>query len=348
MPYRLTSADAAERATLTHDLRSFAETLPAPISYVDRELLYRFNNHACEDWFGIPAAQIAGRSVDQVPALASYAGVRGHALRALAGEVVRFETVLPGRGHVDVSYIPDMRDGEARGYFAHMSGRRPDPEAVMSELLAGMGHDLRTPLNAVVGLSELLYDGSCGGLTDEQRECVGDILNSGRQLARLINAVIDLARFEAGHDRFEPAPADAVALAQETVDSFREAAAQRRITLSVDADPQLAAVCIDVRKFREILSHFLFAALKNAAEEGWVTVGLTAESRSMRIEVSRDGPGIPPEPGYGENRGGAGLGLILARRYVETQGGTCGIEAGPGGGSGFWAVIPRQLTSEAS
>jgi PAS domain S-box-containing protein len=224
-----------------------------------------------------------------------------------------------------------------------------------SEFLANMSHELRTPLNAIIGFAELLHDERVGGLGDEQREFVGDILSSGRHLLTLINDILDLAKVEAGKMEFHPEPVDLTTFVDEVTSVLRAMVAKKRIHLETHVDPDVASVVLDPIKLKQVLYNYLSNAIKFTPDEGRVTLRLLPEGEhEFRVEVEDTGVGIRPEDvgklftefaqldaSSAKKHGGTGLGLVLTKRIVEAQDGRVGVRSVLGKGSVFSAVLPR-------
>jgi signal transduction histidine kinase/CheY-like chemotaxis protein len=224
-----------------------------------------------------------------------------------------------------------------------------------SEFLANMSHELRTPLNAIIGFAELMHDGKVGPVSADQREFLGDILNSSRHLLQLINDVLDLSKVEAGRIELRPERVDLGKVVGEVRDILRSLAASKRITLAVAIAPEVAEVTLDPAKLKQILYNYLSNALKFTREGGRVSVRVSPEGpEAFRLEVEDDGIGIAPadaprlfvefqqlDASTAKKYAGTGLGLALTRRIVEAQGGRVGVRSRPGEGSVFFAVLPR-------
>ena len=223
-----------------------------------------------------------------------------------------------------------------------------------TEFLANMSHELRSPLNGIIGFSELVHDGRLGPVGDRQKECVGRILGSARHLLRLINDMLDLAKIEAGKLTFQPERVSISRLVAEACDSLAALAGEKRIHLDYQIYPQIEAE-VDPARFKQILYNYLSNAIKFTPEEGRVTVRVKAEgSEEFRIEVTDSGIGISNEEmaelftdfhqldsGKAKRFQGTGLGLALTRHVVEAQGGRVGVRSVLGEGSTFFAVLPR-------
>jgi len=231
----------------------------------------------------------------------------------------------------------------------------------LGDFLAATAHDLRTPLNSIIGFAELLVDGRVPAGSPEYKEFTGDILAGGRHLLQLINDILDLAKIEAGKLEFRPQPMGVEATIAQVTKLLRTMARQKRITITVEAGPPIGVVELDPLRFTQVLNNFVSNALKFTPEGGRVVIRATDEPpASFRIEVEDSGIGIAPEQlarlfldyeqlddGAGRVQG-TGLGLALTRRLVEAQGGTVGVRSTPGAGSAFFAILPRKAPAPAT
>ena len=222
-----------------------------------------------------------------------------------------------------------------------------------SEFLANMSHELRSPLNGIIGFSELLFDGRLGELTGAQKDCVGRILNGSRHLLRLISDLLDLARIEAGRLTLAPERVAVTRLVAETCESVATIAAEKQIHVEYQLYPEIEAV-IDPARLKQVVYNYLSNALKFTPEGGRVIVKVRPEGRSeFRVAVTDTGPGIADaeigklftafhqlDSGRSKQFQGTGLGLALTRRIVDQQGGRVGVRSSPGVGSTFFAVLP--------
>ncbi len=228
-----------------------------------------------------------------------------------------------------------------------------------SGFLANMSHELRTPLNAIIGLSELLFDGKLGPVSVEQRDFLGNILSSSQHLLQLVNDVLDLANLEAAGLELQPepvAPAAIAAMAEEIRDILRQQAARKNIAMTIEIGENLGEVVIDPARLRQVLYNFVSNALKFTPDGGRVAIRLRSEKgEGFRLEVEDTGIGVKAadmerifvdfeqlDGGTAKQYQGVGVGLALARRIVEAQGGRVGLTSVPGRGSTFYAVLPRR------
>src|SRR5262249_34120295 len=199
-----------------------------------------------------------------------------------------------------------------------------------SEFLANMSHELRTPLNAVIGFSEVLLDRMFGELNDKQAEYLQDILSSGRHLLSLINDILDLSKIEAGHMELELSSVDLPMAFDNALTLVRERAGRHGIALGLDLDPAVGQIVGDERKIKQVLLNLLSNAVKFTPEGGRVTIGAAKNDGRVEISVRDTGIGIAAEDqqaifeefrqvgtDYARKREGTGLGLALAKRFVE-------------------------------
>jgi hemerythrin-like metal-binding protein/PAS domain S-box-containing protein len=241
-----------------------------------------------------------------------------------------------------------------------------------SDFLASMSHELRTPLNAIIGFSEILEDCTFGDLNAKQTRHVGNVLTAGRHLLSLINDILDLSKVEAGKMELELSAVPVKALLEEALVMVREKALQHRLDLTLAA-PDDVVVTADERKLKQILFNLLSNAMKFTPDGGRVTVSARVceqlpvisdpssvtsspppSTLTLVVAVSDSGIGIGPEDrarlfqpflqldsSSTRKQEGTGLGLALARRFVELHGGRIWVESeGEGRGSTFSFAIP--------
>jgi signal transduction histidine kinase len=223
-----------------------------------------------------------------------------------------------------------------------------------------MSHELRTPLNAVIGFSEVLQARMFGPLNDKQAEYVDDILQSGRHLLSLINDILDLSKIEAGRAELQPSTFDVAGAIDNAMVLTKERAVRRGLRLERNLAPDLGAVQADERKVKQVLINLLSNAVKFTPEGGTITVSGTRGPAAITLAVHDTGIGIAPEDqalifeefrqvgnDYTRKQEGTGLGLALARRFVELHGGRLSVESTPGRGSTFSFTLPQDATAPA-
>jgi PAS domain S-box-containing protein len=218
-----------------------------------------------------------------------------------------------------------------------------------SEFLSRMSHDLRTPLNAVLGFAQLLKAELEEGAPTVHGGAVNEILSAGRHLLDLINEVLDLSSIDAGRARLRIEAVSPCALVAECVAMVRHLAEQRRVTV-VACPPELETpdVLADPTRLKQVLMNLLTNAVKYNRPGGRVEISVVpAGNGHLRIQVADTGPGIPPEcqaevfepfhrlPQDAGRVEGSGLGLAIAKHLVENMGGAIGLVSESGTGCRF-------------
>jgi signal transduction histidine kinase len=224
-----------------------------------------------------------------------------------------------------------------------------------SEFLANMSHELRTPLNAIIGFSEVLEARMFGELNAKQVEYVHDIHSSGRHLLSLINDILDLSKIEAGKVVLEPARFHLGNAMEGALTLLRERATRHAIELTMQVDERLGEIVGDERKVRQVLLNLLSNAVKFTPDGGRVDVRAGLVDGVVEVSVTDTGIGIAPQDQeaifeefrqVGDNalhkREGTGLGLTLARKFIELHGGRIRVQSELGKGSTFTFSLPLQ------
>lgn len=223
-------------------------------------------------------------------------------------------------------------------------------EKAKSMFFSIVSHDIRTPLNAILGYSELLQDGI--NSPAERSEALKSIRASGTTLLQLVNDVLDLAKMDSGKMTFHPEPVDLTGLTDEVFASFRMAASAKGLEL-INKTADAPTVLLDEHRFRQILFNLIGNAVK-FTKKGSVTVSASYSEKTLEVAVSDTGCGIAPDmltrildpfvqvhdPSHSADRArGTGLGLSICNRLVESMGGKLVVESELGKGSSFKARI---------
>jgi signal transduction histidine kinase len=220
-----------------------------------------------------------------------------------------------------------------------------------------VSHDIRTPLNAILGYSELLQF----GISDkaEREEALKAIRSSGTTLLQLVNDVLDLSKIDSGELVLQPRPMRLSALVDEVFASFCMAAAKKGVALE-NMTGSVPMVLLDEHRFRQILFNLVGNAVK-FTDGGKVSVAASCSGSGIEVFVSDTGCGIPSgflnrifdpfvqaqDPSHSADRtGGTGLGLSICKRLVEAMDGSLDVESELGKGSTFRVRIPGVVASE--
>jgi signal transduction histidine kinase len=224
-----------------------------------------------------------------------------------------------------------------------------------SEFLANMSHELRTPLNAIIGFSELLQQQLYGELNERQLQYVDDVLQAGRHLLSLINDILDLSKVEAGRMELELEEVSLAEVLQTGVRMHAERAARAGVKLALESDGGGITLYADERKLRQVVFNLLSNAVKFTPRDGTISVVAGAADGVVKVAVRDTGPGIASDDqslifeefrqAGDQGDEGTGLGLPLARKFVELHGGRLWVESEVGRGSTFLFTIPTGARS---
>ena len=224
-----------------------------------------------------------------------------------------------------------------------------------SDFLAGMSHEFRTPLNAIIGFSELMSTGLAGQLTDKQLEYINDILTSGQHLLSLVNDILDLSKVEAGKMELEMNEFDVKKVVKTSAALFKEQAYKQGLHMTVEIAEGLETIIGDERKIKQVLFNLLSNAVKFTPNGGSIRVEATLpdDKDFVTFSVSDTGIGISADDQnklfapfqqldttLTRKHKGTGLGLNLCKKFVELHGGKIWVESGAGKGSNFIFIIP--------
>ena len=350
-------------------LKVITDSVPALISYVDRDLVYRFVNSAYTEWFGLGAAEILGRTMHEVLGEQAWAVVGPRMRAALAGDAVDFEAEAPyahgGARWIHASYTPHRHPTEGVigvvVMVADISARRHAEEALRDadrrkdEFLAILAHELRNPLAPIRTGLEVLKLGS------DKPEVVGRVRpmldRQVSHMVRLIDDLLDVSRITSGKIELQRHYVPLTELVGNAVDANAAALDAGGIELTVAIPEEPCLLDVDPTRFVQVLSNVLHNATKYTPRGGRIAIDGVCRregaSRSLELRISDSGAGIPIDllprvfdlfvQGTDNEaaKGGLGIGLALARQLVELHGGR--IEAfseGRGSGSTFTIRMP--------
>ncbi len=221
-----------------------------------------------------------------------------------------------------------------------------------SRLLANVAHEIKSPVGGVIGIGELWKSGQLGPVSQTQTEMAEMLVKTARQVEALAHDLLDVARAESGAVKVELRPTDVPGL----LDDVRRATVLRpeaqaiRFELVNEGDGLVALA--DSQRLAQVVGNLTSNAVKYGGAGGVVTLRARRIHDGVRIEVADRGPGLSPEKQaqlfepfnrLGLERSaveGHGIGLALAKRLVELQGGAIGVDSTPGEGATFWVELP--------
>jgi signal transduction histidine kinase len=224
------------------------------------------------------------------------------------------------------------------------------------EFLANTSHELRTPINGIIGIVESMIDGATGEMTDEQKYNLAIVSNSGKRLSNLVNDILDFTKLKNKEIVLQIKPVDLKTIVDTVLVLSKPLIKGKELALANEIDASFTAVAADENRIQQILYNLIGNAIK-FTESGSVTVSASVNGAMAEISVSDTGIGIPAdvlgrifesfEQGDGSTErefGGTGLGLSITKKMVELHGGTISVRSEPGRGSTFTFTLPRAET----
>jgi heavy metal sensor kinase len=298
------------------------------------------------------------------------AGLLGLALSALLAFVITRSVARPLQQVAAAADAIAQGDLEARApvagpeevqalacSFNEMSRQVEASRLAQRDLVANVAHDLRTPLTSVEGFAQALVDGTAA-TPAAQRQAAAAIYEEAGRMRRMVNQLLDLARFEAGQIQVERAPVDLAALARKRARVWEPQAKEAGITLRVEVSGA-PVVAGDEGRLIQLLDNLLSNALRYTKAGGRVTVSVASTPPEVVLAVADTGEGIPPEAleriferfyRGDPSRGGesTGLGLAIVREIVRAHGGTIQAESVVDVGSKFTVRFPAGVAGPSS
>jgi signal transduction histidine kinase len=214
-----------------------------------------------------------------------------------------------------------------------------------SEFLANLNHDIRSPLNGIIGYCELLILEEGSRLSPNGQRDLGMVKKSAQTLLTLINDVLELIRIQAGRTEVMPELVNFKALAEECTDTVRENLEGKALELSTSLAEQVYLLRTDELKLRQVLLHLLSHAASTTAA-GKVSLTACAEGREALFSVEDTGGGLPEDQlpflfdARGRKEGTNALGLVLARELTRVLGGSLSARSTLGQGTSFTVRLP--------
>lgn len=252
----------------------------------------------------------------------------------------------------------DARAQAQSGYLADLARRLDQASAgidsAKTTLLRTMGHELKTPLNAILGFSDLMTTLADNLSPDQIREYAGLINQGGANLLKMINQIMDLTKISAGRYDLRRAPMDAGGVMWLTRDVFNARAAARGITIDAGRCPIGLLADADESVVTAMAHSLLDNAVTFAGDGATITLAVEQAGDGIAITVADDGPGVPPEDleriqepfehagraNGSQHSKGAGLGLTLVKAFAELHGGRLELDSQPGQGFTARIVLP--------
>lgn len=223
-----------------------------------------------------------------------------------------------------------------------------------SEFISVASHELRSPLSSMRWLADMLYSGRVGEMTEKQRDLVESIREANAHMADLVNDLLDVSRVEKGEIKRDIKEFSITEVAREVADSLRPMAESRNIRIEVNSDESDYKIKADPNHIKIALQNIIDNAIKYTRGGGLVDLRISAVGRFVKVAVSDGGVGISAadqahifekffraDNALRYETRGTGLGLFIAKSFVEDCGGEIGFQSQEGKGSVFWFTAPK-------
>ena len=363
-------------------LDALFDQAPIGLGFWDRELRYVRLNAALAEMNGVPREAHIGKTVEEVLPEMDPAVMESFRRVLATGETVRHEVsgitpAAPGRKRWwSVTYHPvragdevqgvgavceeitDAKEAEAERVRLLAAAREARDEAEAAnrskdEFLAAVSHELRAPLNALVGWVHVLEHSRVAD--PEVREAVERIARNARLQAKLVDDLLDLSRSATGKLQLDMRNVDPAIVAKAAIDTVLPAAEAKSIRLTTDFDNEGVRIAADPDRLQQVLWNLLSNAIKFTPSGGQIKVSISKADNQLVVTVQDTGEGIEPaflpfvfdrfrqgrKAEGGRSKPGLGLGLAIARHLVELHGGTLRADSGGVGlGATFTVALP--------
>lgn len=344
-----TTASLQQRAEISEAERSRLETvfnnIHDGVMILDHENKIMLANPAMCRSFGLTEKAILGRPVLDV---VTHPDLRSLLTRTDTNDPLQYHEVSFPDGRVGNAQLTQIKDV---GYALTMQDITylKEVDRIRSEFVHTVSHDLRSPLTSVIGYAELVE--RAGPVNENQRDFLNRIQDSVQHITALINDLLDLGSIEAGFDtRREYVQLEGIL--RYTIDMLQGQIKSKHVKVHTEIAASIPALRANPIRLRQVLDNVVGNAIKYSHAEGDVHISIKSEGDQVILEVTDEGPGIPPsdQPHIFDKfyRGsnitssteGSGLGLAIVKTIVESHQGRIWVESSVGKGSSFFIVLP--------
>ena len=231
-------------------------------------------------------------------------------------------------------------------------------QQIRDEFIATVSHELRTPLTAVTASLALLSAGRAGQLSEAAARLVAIAHGNGQRLARLVNDILDIEKYESGKMMFTFDEVNPRTVVEQVIEISRAYADEFGVAMRLDANAEVGSVRADADRLAQVVTNLLSNAIKFSPRGEEVVIAIAEREGTVRISVHDRGAGIPDDfkphvferfaqadAGNARKKGGTGLGLSIVKQIVDRLGGEIGFECPDGQGTTFFIEIPRWLSN---
>lgn len=233
-------------------------------------------------------------------------------------------------------------------------------DQLKTNFMSNMSHELRTPLNQIMGYGSMLQDGVTGTLTAEQSSFVDYIMDGSKKVLKLVNAILDLTRIDAGKLTLHPTWNDYREFVSNVLDSYRPQLRAKQLEVTLDVAEDISNLWFSPEEIEQVILNLVGNAIKFTPEKGSILVRAYRDGEGVVTEVQDTGIGISPEnqtkiferfeqvdTSLTRDYEGSGLGLAIVKQLIELHGGAVAVESDLGRGScfKFWLGQPKAMSS---
>lgn len=250
----------------------------------------------------------------------------------------------------------DMAEGNGRvlaGYVLLLRNVTPfvEKDLAKTHFIATVSHELKTPVSSIKLSLRLLEDARVGSINPEQKELIAHIQSDTDRISRIISEILNMAQVETGKLHLDVQPCLAADILEYAIQAVKVPCEQKQITILNRVNGDLPEILADMEKTAWVVINLLVNAIRYSPARGIITVSATINGNYLRISISDQGPGIPEEyrerifekyfkePGK-PSTSATGLGLSIAREFMEAQHGKIGLASSGEQGSTFYLTIP--------
>jgi signal transduction histidine kinase len=272
------------------------------------------------------------------------------------GTVVDYATQPLPDGAVLLSYLDVTDSSRVEEALRNQARAYREADRMKSSFIASVSHEVRTPMNTIIGFADMLRQNYFGDLNPRQKDYADGILNTSRSLVAVIGDILDLAAVEAGQLVLERETFDLHAMLVAALNLVNERARRKSLHMSFDCPPDIGWMVADERRLKQVVFNLLSNAVTFTPARGSVKLEARREQGDVIIAVADTGVGIPTEERErvfmafekgsaakkldDDEREGVGLGLTIVKKYVEMHGGTVEVKSQSGRGTTITLKLP--------
>lgn len=223
-------------------------------------------------------------------------------------------------------------------------------DSAKTNFIATISHELKTPISSIKMSTQLLEHNETGILNNEQKQLIEGIKEDSTRLLQITGELLNMSQVETGNIQLNIQSTDPELIVRYAIDTTKLQAEQKKIKLQIDVETDIPDIIADAEKTAWVLINFLTNAIRYSMEDSEIVVSLKKDDKGALFSVKDFGKGIDSRyrkkifDRYfqipGSSKSGSGLGLAISKEFIETQGGTIGVESSPGMGSTFFFIIP--------